>query len=406
MRTSILHLHCIFLETVVQIIYRNLHHEETACYDDSEYVHCFFYVLLLFVFDAIVEHKSQPLAPAVALVPLAYDAIVLSAAAAGSLYSAYLVTQISDNVLRIHSQALPQIAHDLKEIFPTAPPQNPRSPSTNAQSLAESIGHASYKKAYKSQLTKSQEEFLINTINTTIINPAISRTKHISSIPSPQLSAAPCRPPTPSSPIHVNYQANAVHDGLEKILKLCSKHKFIEAEKIIKTAGIEVPVWQALYQECYQAFKNKYCDSYGILKEFEEFRNIKGFLNLDGPFQRILRKVPKGILKNDKIVKGALTELRKAWQEHQIGNKTIEFSHKSAEHSVELDLVTATQVIECKNVYWPAITDLKNVKKQLLKQAAYVGTYLKKEYIVFSVQELTQELKDWLIINGIHFYEG
>ncbi|MGE0009216.1 MAG: hypothetical protein AB7F19_01630 [Candidatus Babeliales bacterium] len=424
-------------------------------------------LLILILFDEIVIQKCKPIAPAVALAPIAYETILLSAAAATSIYSAYLLTQISDPVLRTHSQTLPTIAQELKEIFPSTPSHVPHSPDFIAQALEESVGQASYKKAYKSQFTKIQEQSLINTINTNIVHPAIARNKHINSIPSQQLSTTPLTPSLPSSPIQFTYQPNAIHfevphintygsiavteerplssvrqqiinnchehaldeflfnerckhipgylanfteqlneiilvfhdlvsediykrthaclifphisiegpfnytlqnvihelipfyfdtegklerlfphnkvthdfiiakflknginrstylqllktfnfkevleheenlgsylwngvkhtatgawlpsltwyprdikklishnnfnHGLEQILTLCSKNKFVEAQNIVNSAGLEVLAWQELYQQCYHAFKSKYCDSYGILIEY------------------------------------------------------------------------------------------------------------------------------------------
>lgn len=175
-------------------------------------------LLLLFVCDELFVHRIQTIAPAVALAPLAYDAILLGATALGSLYSAYLISQLSDDALKIHSFALPTIARELREQFPTAPSTALYPEQEVVQVFEQSIGHASLKAAYKEHnLSSAQEREILALVNTNIITPSIERTKYIGSIPSNVYNTHTHSARLPASPIQVTYHPNKIRIDLPHI---------------------------------------------------------------------------------------------------------------------------------------------------------------------------------------------
>ncbi len=175
-------------------------------------------LLLLFVCNELFVHRTQTIAPAIALAPLAYDAIVLGATALGSLYSAYLISQLSDDVLKIHSLALPTIAQELREQFPQAPATSLYSQQEVTHVFEQSIGHASLKAAYNiHNLSSVQEREILELVNTNIITPSIERTKYIGSIPTNAYNQRIHNVHLPASPIQVTYQPNKIRIDLPHI---------------------------------------------------------------------------------------------------------------------------------------------------------------------------------------------
>lgn len=175
-------------------------------------------LLLLITEELIIRQQTQSIAPAIALAPLAYEAILISAAAVSSLYSAYVISQLSEDLLAQHSFALPSVAKEIRDHLP----------KTSSTAAHTHYHDADITNAIVNQITdtfqflsndsgpisKAHEEEIINVIKTTIIPTTVDR---ICSIATPACHKDSVSYPNPSSAIHITHCPNTMRIDIPHI---------------------------------------------------------------------------------------------------------------------------------------------------------------------------------------------
>lgn len=136
-----------------------------------------------------------------------------------------------------------------------------------------------------------------------------------------------------------------------------------------------------------------------LIKGYEQFKDVKGFLTKDGPLQKFVdnfRRTDGGAIKT---ARGAAYEIKSANYVSN-GETIIEFGKKVSQG--EIDIVTATKWIECKDYYWNKIDKIDD----LVSRLCYIRSLARKEGKLFEVyfsNEIPEVVRSKLIKNDISF---
>ncbi|MGE0009575.1 MAG: hypothetical protein AB7F19_03455 [Candidatus Babeliales bacterium] len=132
---------------------------------------------------------------------------------------------------------------------------------------------------------------------------------------------------------------------------------------------------------------------------YKNFKDTKGFLSKEGPFQKFINNFNKegGAIST---ARGAGYEIKSANFLVRRGESIIEFGRKVPQG--EIDLVTASKWIECKNYYWDKIDKIDDHISRL----CYMRSLAEREgklYEVYYSNPVPHIVKEKLIKNHISF---
>ncbi len=138
-----------------------------------------------------------------------------------------------------------------------------------------------------------------------------------------------------------------------------------------------------------------------IKKSIELFLEIDGFLVHDGALWRIL--------KHGDQKKGSLFELEYAIKlnDQEVQIVKLNYEIKILNKAKEIDIITDTELIECKAITWHSITQAERIKRlqDQLRLGKLVENTLQKPYVVVSKYPISSNWKKWLDENDIKYRE-
>ncbi|MGE0009584.1 MAG: hypothetical protein AB7S89_02115 [Candidatus Babeliales bacterium] len=135
---------------------------------------------------------------------------------------------------------------------------------------------------------------------------------------------------------------------------------------------------------------------------YEQFKDIKGFLTKDGPFQKFINNFRAA--KSTKTAQGAAFEIKTANRLFKNKERIIEFGKKVLD--CEIDIVTETKWIECKDWFWDKISEDK--VKRLLSRAGHARDLAKKDGKIYEIcfsNGVPEDIRARLIKIGITLCE-
>lgn len=147
----------------------------------------------------------------------------------------------------------------------------------------------------------------------------------------------------------------------------------------------------------------------GNLKKLEKavnaIKNIPGAMNESGPIKTLFKTgIPETRSYSLGGASGAAYEIEAAYKIMLSGEEITSLSTKIA--SREVDIVTKTRLIECKNIDWSKLSaNVLEKHKSSFGELKKIATELGKEFNVLSKRPIPDSVKEWLIKKGITFFE-
>lgn len=142
-----------------------------------------------------------------------------------------------------------------------------------------------------------------------------------------------------------------------------------------------------------------------VATAIDKFEHIPGFQKM---IDQLFKNCSK--CKSTRNVKGACNELRVALILQEEGHVIQEFGLMIG--NIEYDIVTATHIIECKNLYWDYCKTDMTMLNKLVDQAAtgvQKSQELGKKYVWITKKDIPSEIswfRDALLNTGAEIMEG
>ncbi len=251
----------------------------------------FIILCIIFLIDEIcIVHRTQTIAPVALAVPIAYEVALAGATALGAIYSAYLVSQLTDNALKIHSCYLPAVAQELRTIYPVVAQGQGYTSQEIEQELEKAIESSTFKAPYQSNKQHTEfEQEIHNKIKSEIIAPVVARTTYLNCSAVAPIDLPTVQVAAPASTIVVSY-----HPG---IVRVDFTHLNTYASIGLSQGEVITPVRQQLILQDQQramdvamaAYTFEHCQAYrnDFFSRFEAVQDTLYDTNRINPIKRI-----------------------------------------------------------------------------------------------------------------------